>query len=670
MGNNTKRIFGRIVSLLLCLILLLPSAACGKEKTSTTSVSESTEVSASTETSVSVEEPEAPAKITDNGRPIWDYDEFVNAEWKKSKEEESGDCIYAMYDSSKDYRARITDILENTDISTLSEDDDLYKAIVLYREIADYSDIDERIDTFKKYLEPISKIKDLNSLYEFCAKQENIPNNLLLAFEVNTDDNGYYSLFYLPQDLSEMLKEYLAMVEAGEDNPSGQYLLAYYEKLGYSAKRTKEMFANASVVADMIHEYLNNPEDNGSYYYFTQAKLDRAEVSIKILDILKAQGMEANTDSFLAKKHLPAFWNELFQSKNVKAIRDYLLVGAISTYCSATIYDATEAGAESYRDFAYYMATRFATGAIVKEYRARYFDEKALADIGAMAQEIKEETKKLVGNIEWLGNASKETVTRKVWTMRMILGGNEIYNGLSDVALTGNVIDDLYALTIDRFKFNYAQTLTEDDARKLFKTDTLDINGWFYAHLNAVTMTLGQLDHTARATMSYEELLAHFGECFAHEMAHTYDPESIYFTAHGLYEPWMKEEESQAYSERIASIAEFFDGYETLYGEKISGDTVKKEAFADLMALKVCLNLLEKRDNPDYDLFFRTLAADKAAYYTETGMKTALADSHLPGKERINCIFGQFDKFYEVYDIDENSPYYIPKDKRIKFFWE
>ena len=81
--------------------------------------------------------------------------------------------------------------------------------------------------------------------------------------------------------------------------------------------------------------------------------------------------------------------------------------------------------------------------------------------------------------------------------------------------------------------------------------------------------------------------------------------------------------------------------------------------------MRVCLNLLAKQEDPDYDLFFRKWAERRAFYLSEEDMDNALTDKHLIGKFRINYVLGQFDIFYETYDIDENSPYYVPEGKRL-----
>lgn len=75
---------------------------------------------------------------------------------------------------------------------------------------------------------------------------------------------------------------------------------------------------------------------------------------------------------------------------------------------------------------------------------------------------------------------------------------------------------------------------------------------------------------------------------------------------------------------------------------------------------------METQENPDYDLFFKSEAKFHAHYYTEDGLKNSLKDTHLPDKERINYVLGQFDKFYETYDINENSPYYVPESERLQ----
>ena len=52
-------------------------------------------------------------------------------------------------------------------------------------------------------------------------------------------------------------------------------------------------------------------------------------------------------------------------------------------------------------------------------------------------------------------------------------------------------------------------------------------------------------------------------------------------------------------------IIGYFDGMDTYLGLEYSGVTVYDEAYADLCAMRVCLNILAEKEDADYDLFFR-----------------------------------------------------------------
>ena len=72
-------------------------------------------------------------RIDDNGKPIYDFDEFVNGEWLKEREMAGDGVVCAFFANDRIVRDRVMDILVNTDLSGLSEDDGLYKAVIFQR---------------------------------------------------------------------------------------------------------------------------------------------------------------------------------------------------------------------------------------------------------------------------------------------------------------------------------------------------------------------------------------------------------------------------------------------------------------------------------------------------------------------------------------------------------
>lgn len=170
--------------------------------------------------------------------------------------------------------------------------------------------------------------------------------------------------------------------------------------------------------------------------------------------------------------------------------------------------------------------------------------------------------------------------------------------------------------------------------------------------------------------LQYEETLAWLGTLLAHEIGHAYSPSAgFYYNFRGINLGWMTDRESDQYSEFIEGIIDFFNERDAEFGCKLDGEIVYDETFADLMSMGCCLRILDKKDTPDYDLFFRSYARLWAANYTKSMMEEAVKDWHLPGKERINYVLGQFDEFYDTYDVDPESPYYVAPENRLKGFW-
>jgi len=170
--------------------------------------------------------------------------------------------------------------------------------------------------------------------------------------------------------------------------------------------------------------------------------------------------------------------------------------------------------------------------------------------------------------------------------------------------------------------------------------------------------------------LQYEETLAWLGSMLAHEVGHSYSPNcGRYYNFRGINLGWMEDREAEQYDAYVDGIIQFFNDMEVEHGYKLDGELVSDETFADLMAMGCCLRMLDKRDDPDFDLFFRSYAILNASYYTKSMMKNWVEDAHLPDKERINYVLAQFDEFYDTYDVDPESPYYVAPENRLKGLW-
>ena len=660
MGDGRKRNFVRGMALLLSISMLLGTAGCAGGGTESSSESESvtqessssadlTESSSAEESSTSEGQDDivkevVREKITDNGKAIWDFDEFVNKATHEEQAREGETDLDYRVEMSKLMKDRIIGILSETDLSTLSEDDGLYKAATLYRQLMDPSNQKDRVKSIKTMVKELEKVKTLDDLYKAYLDPKYKPFNTIMCFDSDPDDDGYNGPIYAPTIIGvppAKISECLVL-------------------LGYSEKKAKEMVDNATTIDSIVYYFRQELNKDGEYNSISQRQLESHEIAFPVFDFLDT---DAKDGYFFADFRCYDFWKMLFQKDNVGRLRDYLAccVAARTSFLLGADFWKDYVSEEEYKYTLENFVMRGCSDVVMEEYKKRYL-VAAIPKIDAMIEEIKAEERNVIAKSEWLDTHGKETARGKVIRMTQNIASNDVNYDLADVTLTGNVVDDVVATWAGQLRFQHDQIGSYEPG--LFNIAMDEVNAYYYGSLNRIVMPSGWISSPYCAEdAKYEERLAYLGTTIAHEITHSFDPDRGVFDYEKYYDPLKSGKD--AYWERITLIENFFDGMEVQYGQKLEGSRVRGETFADLIAMQVCLNMLKERENPDYDLFFRTYAITEETTYTEEGMKDAVLDNHLPSKERINYVLGQFEEFYETYEIDENSPYYVPVEKRL-----
>ena len=440
--------------------------------------------------------------------------------------------------------------------------------------------------------------------------------------------------------------------------------------LGYSGARIKEILENSKKVDGYINDYLNSPQNDGRFHNFNPTLMENRGVTVPMLDILRDLGILGENEGFVALNACDDFLNSLFTQENVPAVRDYLIFTSALTFSMISDYDRSVSMPDEYYTLtARQILLTYAHDVLLEEYEKCYIKDSTVSEVAALLEEVKKGAIDVVCNSEWLSTHGKELARRKILKMRDTVGKNTATKNLSDIVMSDNVVENYISLVVSQKRFEYSQLSKEDEARDFFAKDMFDVNARYLYQLNAFYICSGLLSEYSEGNLdSYEEILGHAGRIMAHEISHAYGPLGIDYDSNGWYEPWLTGEEQAEYDKELQAIADFFDGKEDEYGRTISGRQIANEAYSDILSIKICLYLLSQKENVDYDRFFRTCAKNLTMYYTEAGTDIPPENGYLPGKMRVNYVLGQFDKFYEIYDIDESSPFFVPEDKRIDIF--
>ncbi len=668
--RSKRKLVERLLAGAISASLILPLTGCRGEvvETPPSAVEQVTPTQAPVQAQPT---PEAAAvKIDDNGKPIADFDEFVNGQWLKEKEKAASASTTATWEYEDMIEERLEDILENTDISGLSDKDGLAKVIRFYNEAVSMEDMEKRIKGIREYISAIAGIKSLDELYKLSATEEYSIYVTLTRFVVQNGENGDNTEVYAPYSYTEEIQSTLDIITGDEKPADKEALLAYWKELGYSEERLKEIADNALEVADVIDEYYKNVNYSTDLLYWDQDHLDKKGLKVPVIDILRELKAYGRYEEFLAPETMIEMLNTMYTEDNLKMLCDNYIYSAAMDLYSLSAYKAYFSGEdedrEEYEHFVRQFLIAVAGDVLAEEYMNRYLEDGMYENAEILADEIKNELMSVLGEADWMGENSRRALKAKIARMSYFLGSNGHVNDLTDYDISGDLMEDIIKIKVDYKRFMRSQAKYEDDKRQPFQVDLLQDNGQYFRKSNMFVLCTGTLVYDCMKNDAvYEERLAQAGVAIAHEMSHTLTPDSIYYDEQGYYKELLNEDEYAALWEKAGAIAEFFDGMEIADGNKISGWRVEDETFADLMGMRVCLNLLAKQEDPDYDLFFRKWAERRAFYLSEEDMDNALTDGHLIGKFRINYVLGQFDIFYETYDIDENSPYYVPEGKRL-----
>ncbi|MBQ3905301.1 MAG: hypothetical protein II743_00890 [Lachnospiraceae bacterium] len=699
MGNGRKRGLYRCIATMLSLTMILGSTGCGSngnaeqssesivassQVESQTASEESTEPSSgeieesSSESTVASSE-EAPRKSIKEGvekEYVWDFDELVNAEWvEQAKEEHPGG--YTKYDGYFDLMYQhFYDILENTDLSTLSPDSALYKAIYIYREQKDPSSRDKKINaSIKARLDRIENAKSLEDLYELYADEEYCRYNRLMYIEVFNTEMGACVANLQPLTL-------MGDGETSFDEKQQSTLQLVLMRVGVSKNRANEIVKNAVAVDQKIISYYENRTSNNAVYV-TQDMLNNQKVTVPVIEILEKLNSIGDSKTFWGRKEYFGFLNEMYQEENLQLIKDHMLATVmlrLAPYGADGITDMVFTliygeGSNGFSSLLRFRMIDIAGDILAQEYDRRFVRDPAIdAEARAMLEDVKVAAKEAFVDFPWVfPYMGKDFMEKKVDALEVYCGANAAYNDLSDIVITDDPIDNITSFFIsqDRFERSYLQKKLED--REMHGIDMFEANGYYASNINKIMLCSGWLSMYANLKtdgMKEEEKLAILGATLAHEVGHAFDPYNIFTDYRGVERDWIEDKEWEKYNSYIDAIIDYFNDKDAGYGCKINGEQIFAEAFADMMGIGICMNLLDKMENPDYDLFFKTYAANWASYETEGYVKyTTTYDTHLPCKFRINYILGQFDEFYDTYDVDEKSPYFVPEEQRLKGLW-
>jgi len=305
-------------------------------------------------------------------------------------------------------------------------------------------------------------------------------------------------------------------------------------------------------------------------------------------------------------------------------------------------------------------------GHIAKLYYDTYISDETIAEIEEMTNLAKEKYIEILKEYDWLSDRVKEKLIMKIKSISVDLGDCFSYSSYEDVEIGSDPVETVFAFTKSNRAYN-KRFLETTEGLEEYKVSPYYSNGYYSNDSNSLLLTYGTIKSlTDNPDISYEAKFGLFGSTLTHEIAHALAPNYIMNGVNGIYMDYINDEEYNVIWSSYDTFAQAIAGTETEYGNKINGYSCCNEFFTDVLSVNCSLRMLEDLENPNYDDFFVNFAKANALVLTPGAEESLIRNgNHLMGKTRVNLVLYQFDKLYEVYDIDETSAYYIKPESRV-----
>lgn len=291
--------------------------------------------------------------------------------------------------------------------------------------------------------------------------------------------------------------------------------------------------------------------------------------------------------------------------------------------------------------------------------------------------DIKDEYKNTINNNTYLSLQGKRSLINKINAIDFsIMFSNKDYTfdpkKYFDYEYSSSLLEAYFAnkhvirqTLVDSAKYQHYSF----DAN-LFFYDIFIGNAFYSSGLNSIIIPTGAVlfagyDYSKK---SAEELYGAIGEVLAHEISHSIDPGGIYFDKNGRFiqTTILPSTDLGVYNEAQEKLIDFYS-IEIATGVDQIGKVVNDEATADNLGLQVLINILESKEDFDFEKFFIAFSHSFTSKYTRKSLAYyALNDEHPCGAERLNLLLKNCPKFQEVFDIKEDDGMYCAIEDMVK----
>ncbi len=583
--------------------------------------------------------------------------------------------------------------------NTNAESHDAQLALNLY---SLYMDWDSRnavgVAPLKEMVNVVEAIDSIGAMSDYLSRTP-LEDQLYMLYSFDTsadlDDSSVCVLYIEPSKLLlDDSDEYKELTSLGQVKKEARSVLVsrIMCKMGYTEVKAREKIENClafetKLSAQMISESEKREPDymDRINNHYNRDELEKAQGSVPVLGSIETAAGYPESDSYLLlEPEWLANLDSLYTDENLSEIKDYLIVrgilskaGLLDRECYDWLRECFNKVNGSTGDLPVETVASLLVSDDLKWPVARLYCETYLSQndkdrISDLIDEIVDEYRGILEEADFLTDTTKGKAIEKLdalgkgvlwpddWTKYECKGldiasdsdGGKLWETESAIFryFTDQKIKD-YSKPIDKEKWEYPPT--EFNCCYLPGRNCMMIFGAF---------ARGDIYNSE---MSDEVLYSRLGMVIGHEISHAFDSTGSQFDKEGNKKEWWTDEDLKAFEERNKKLESYLSSITLWEGQENNGKIQTGEVCADMGGMKCMLRLVSKKEDFDYDEFFRSFARLWASKGSLNFAYFYLTNEHPIPYLRVNVSLQQYDEFLDFYDIKEGDGMYLSPESRV-----
>lgn len=625
-----------------------------------------------------------------------DFYTSVNESWMKNAKIPEGEVMYGTINQVSEINEKnILNILK--ELSSVQETQNKkgtaeQKLADFYKSVIDLESRNKQgVNPIKKYLDLYDNAKNLVELWEadFSVFNETGRSCLVSAgIDIDAKDSNKNILKII--GLTSHLRKHTIDSEDAQ-KAYEKFITRLLELSGESKEKAqldaKEITKLEKILSDSTLEAQELYDIDKTYNMFNIEELSELYPNLNISRVLENMGFKNVKSVKISDVNKFKKSYEYFDEKNFDILKLYAKTRVLIRYGRYLSQDFTDAldevnkalfgikGKLSIEKKAVRAVSGWLEDDLGKIFVQKFFSEDAKKDIENLILKIKSSYKEKIKNATWLSEKTREKAIKKLDTMKLKIGYPEKWSDELDKADIKNYEDGgSYFANICEMQKKLMQRrnkeLNEPVDKTKWQMSAYEVNAYYEPQNNEIVFPAGILQSPFYDINAPEEQnMGAIGAIIAHEISHAFDSVGSKFDENGNAVNWWTDQDRENFEKRCEKFVNAYDNLEISEGVKNNGKLTLFENIADVGAVSCMLDILSKKENPDYKKFFESYATTwRMIASPEIIKQLSKTDVHSANKIRTNRTLANFEEFYEAFDIKSDDKMYVAPEDRVSLW--